>query len=868
MKLQRSLALLAATVVLAIPSARAAVALTVSPSVISNDYRGVITLNLTGLAAGQAVRIEKFADYNLNGVLDTNSPIGESLIQSFPLTDGVRPPTFGGVANFNVPGDGDGTANGVIAAQLQYAAGSEANRSAGRFVYRVVNPGNSAVLAAATLQVNQAAQAQRITGTVSASGGGVLSNAFVLLLSPGQGGFLAGVLSDTGGNYSFPVPVGSYSVNAIKSGFVTLFNQSANVTVGAAQVVTTNIVLTAATRTVSGRVTDESAAGVGGLQMNIGGDNSAAFGIGFTDANGNYSVAVPPGPSRAEAAGANVALRGYVGLQRPKFDTTAANVTGVNLVLSNATALVYGRLTNNLGQGVGGVGIEIRDPNGSAFRADGTTTFADGSYVIAAPAGAVNLQIRSEDLAVLGLLPSPANPMSGNAPLNGALQVNLGVVPPAAHLRGHVFDQSNNPVAGANIYASPQGGGNSMNASSAADGSFDLGVLAGGFYVGVSTDTTSALGLVASQLQVTVVNGVDQNNLLLVVRPANRQITGRVTGSSVGLGNVNVYGSVTVGGVTYNANANTDGSGNYSLGVFDGVWSVGVDSQALTQQGFTPVNNQSVTVSGATVNGINFNASPPAAHFRGTVRDENSNGIGGVDVYASPQGGGGGANSRTDAGGNFDLGVSVGTFNVGVGSDLLALNLVAESSLTLTAVNGVDQNGLVLRVHSATRRITGTVTADGVAVAGVNVSGSGATGGRNYNATARTDGNGQFSLAVFDGSWQVDLSGSDLANQGLPGVNSRFASVVGGDVTVNFIIITNPSQPTLQVRPRVGGLFQVRILGQTGPHYILESSPSLSPTIQWSTVLDTNSPSASFDVTDPNSGAGNLRKFYRVRATP
>ncbi|GDY20964.1 hypothetical protein LBMAG56_23100 [Verrucomicrobiota bacterium] len=55
-----------------------------------------------------------------------------------------------------------------------------------------MKPANSAVLATATLQVNQAAQAQRITGTVSAAGGGVLSNAFVLLLSPGQGGVSGG----------------------------------------------------------------------------------------------------------------------------------------------------------------------------------------------------------------------------------------------------------------------------------------------------------------------------------------------------------------------------------------------------------------------------------------------------------------------------------------------------------------------------------------------------------------------------------------------------------------------------------------------------------------------------------------------------
>ena len=440
MQLQRFLALLAVTVVLATPRARAAVALTVSPSVISNDYRGVITLNLTGLAAGQAVRIEKFADYNLNGVLDT--AIGESLVQSFPLTDGVRPPAIGGVTNFNVPGDGDGAANGAITAQWQYAAGSEANRSAGRFVYRVVNPANSAVLTSATLTVNPAAQAQRITGTVLAAGGGVLSNAFVILLSPSSGGYLGGVLSDVGGNYTFPVAVGSYAVNAIKSGFVTRFDQSANVTVGAGQVVTTNVTLTATTRTVSGRVTDATTTlGLAGVQMSFGGDKSqAGFALGFTDANGNFTVPVPAGSSSAGVSELDAGLRGYVApANEALFDTTGGNVTGLNIALSNATALVYGRLTNHLGQPLGGVRIEARDQNRSVFRAEGVTTYADGSYAVGVLPGPVNFGPDTDDLMRLGLLPAPGNVLTGTLAVGGGLLANLGAVPPSAHLRGRVL---------------------------------------------------------------------------------------------------------------------------------------------------------------------------------------------------------------------------------------------------------------------------------------------------------------------------------------------------------------------------------------------------------------------------------------------
>ena len=42
--------------------ANAAVALTVTPSVVSNTYIGVITLQITGITNGEQVRIEKYID--------------------------------------------------------------------------------------------------------------------------------------------------------------------------------------------------------------------------------------------------------------------------------------------------------------------------------------------------------------------------------------------------------------------------------------------------------------------------------------------------------------------------------------------------------------------------------------------------------------------------------------------------------------------------------------------------------------------------------------------------------------------------------------------------------------------------------------
>src|SRR5438128_12687232 len=53
-----------------IPSAEAAVGLSVSPANITNDYVGKVTLTITGLSAGQTVLVDRFTDANGNGVMD------------------------------------------------------------------------------------------------------------------------------------------------------------------------------------------------------------------------------------------------------------------------------------------------------------------------------------------------------------------------------------------------------------------------------------------------------------------------------------------------------------------------------------------------------------------------------------------------------------------------------------------------------------------------------------------------------------------------------------------------------------------------------------------------------------------------------
>src|SRR5438270_862613 len=81
---------------------QAAPTLTLSTSSLQSDVDAVLTHTITGIAVGETVTVERFADLNENGAIDS----GEPSLRTFVVTDGVKP-RLGGIVNGNVPGDVD-----------------------------------------------------------------------------------------------------------------------------------------------------------------------------------------------------------------------------------------------------------------------------------------------------------------------------------------------------------------------------------------------------------------------------------------------------------------------------------------------------------------------------------------------------------------------------------------------------------------------------------------------------------------------------------------------------------------------------------------------------------------------------------------
>lgn len=589
-----------------VPSVQATVGLTVSPSSITNDYVGKVSLTITGLSAGQTVRVERLTDANGNGVVDAAT---DGVTRGFTVTDGQLP-IIGGVRNLNVPGDDDGLTNGQIRVDLDSPGIDLTDGTAsGTFIYRVSDPANGFTAVTKPFTVAQKAYPQGIRGKVTAAAGGAaLTGTFVILLNS-NGNSIGGCLTDTSGNYAINTLPGSYMVIALPQGYVAS-GANASVTVVANQFVTNNQAMAAGTFTLAGRITDAtSGAGIPGIAMFAQSTNNLfAYSL-ASDTNGYYSYAVSPSQWRLEAPGSGLAQLGYVQPNKPTVNIINASVTNVNFVSAKATALIYGTVKDGQNNLVNGVDMRADDQSFNLYESDGRSLPTNGVYCLGVPAGAWNVQVQTDTL------PSGfTGGSSSNLTLSAgqAAQVNVVLTGATAHLRGKVVNSSGTAQSGLSIQVQPDQGGDGPVVATAGDGSFDFGVSGGNWAIQLNNGNGNPTTLIGPRLTFTVTDGVDINNIVYIVSTVTAQISGVVTNSAgAPVANVNVYAYTdNSNGTNYNQNDTTDSGGHYSMGVINGTWTVGVDCNGLSAAGYGCVNNHSVIINGA--NGAaNFTALPP-----------------------------------------------------------------------------------------------------------------------------------------------------------------------------------------------------------------------------------------------------------------
>lgn len=220
-------------------------AFTITPAAISNTYAGSVTLQISGLTAGDTVVVQKFLDLNTNGVIDAS----DYLVQQFNLTDGQAGMVINGVTNINVPGDTDGAANGQITAQLDFPSFDFVQSAIGQYLFRLSSPVGHFTSIVKSFSVTNFPYAQSFAGNVVSNGTSTtLPNAVVLLFPPPDGQDLghpvALAVADNSGHYTIPAPAaGTYLLFAAKSNFVASLATPTVVALAAGATVITNLSL-------------------------------------------------------------------------------------------------------------------------------------------------------------------------------------------------------------------------------------------------------------------------------------------------------------------------------------------------------------------------------------------------------------------------------------------------------------------------------------------------------------------------------------------------------------------------------------------------------------------------------------------------
>ncbi len=673
-------------------SAASAVDFSITPPAVSSQHTGYLTFQIGGLTNGQQVFLEKYLDANRNGVIDS----GEIAVQRFRVLDGQLS-LLGGATNLNVAGDNDGVMNGSITSRINFQQSSQMAPIAAQYLYRLSFPAGGPPPLTNVFTVTNPPAAQGFTGQVQSVGTNI-PNAIVIALdasTSGGGRLVAGTLADGSGNYQLPLPPGTYLLAAAAGNYVASLAGPGSTLAPGAHLASTLALLPAA-NSIAGQIVDAAnpAKGIPGLFLPME-SAGGSLAIAFTDVNGNFVATVTPDIWRFKPSDWEVAFHGY--LSPPddaSINTTTGSVSGVTLSLAKASALIYGTVTNTLGQPVPGIVLDGHDQSGLAGDQN-TVTDGDGNYALGASLSAsweLSLDSNNPLLANSIIAPGYANFSFG--PLQSVRQ-NFTMKPAPYQITGHLRDSQGNPIAGIYIFAQDSSGFLAVGQNTAADGSYSLPVANGAWNVGPDCNggdaSLSSFGYPCINQRSTNIAGA---NVVLdfTVPLLTAHLQGQVIddhGSPVAF--MNIFAATTNNGTQFQAT--TDAGGNFDLGVVGGTYLVQLNVDAnsgLPARGLVGPNFYVTIADNTTNGGLKLIPRHFTAAIAVLVRNGTNAGIPGIGAGATITANGTNyytGTFRTDASGNALFGVFDGTWNVFINNaDVVNAGYpgnVAQQSLTV-----------------------------------------------------------------------------------------------------------------------------------------------------------------------------------------
>lgn len=420
-------------------------------------------------------------------------------MQQFNLTDGQPGMVIGGVTNLNVPGDTDMTA-GQITAGLNFRGGDFVQNTVGKYIFVISSPTGAFAPVTNFFAVTNFPFGQQFDGTV-VSNGVAVSNAVVILFPPpragnhGPGTPVSGTVADNSGHYTIQVPPGTYVPLAFRSGYVADYSTSPILTLGNNQTITTNLMLSAATASISGQMVDanNSSIALPGVFMPATA-NPGLIAVGFSDTNGNFTIGVNSGQWNLGSDGSGLIVHGYVGSK--DGTNVAAGTTGFIGPFYQAAALFYGCVKDVAGNPLPGIDVSASDNNNRVFQADGYSD-ANGRYAVGVVGGLGAGDPWGVQVSTSGESGNPANYIYSqpqfdqnggtNLAAGQALKVNFTAVPATNHITGQVQISGTN-IVGVNVFASATISNVDFNVQATTDGNgnYSMNVANGDWSVGVS----------------------------------------------------------------------------------------------------------------------------------------------------------------------------------------------------------------------------------------------------------------------------------------------------------------------------------------------------------------------------------------------
>ncbi len=372
------------------------------------------------------------------------------------------------------------------------------------------------------------------------------------------------------------------------------------------------------------------------------------------------------------------------------------------------------------------------------------------------------------------------------------VSINLTMFPTDRVLSGRFTDSADSSVGLPALWMfvqSPSGFATVGYAD--ASGNFTIPVTAGQWQLRPESPPLARLGYVGPRDRQTVdASAGSVSGITITATKATALLYGSVKNSTnAPLVNLGVQAD---DGALLRSQSPTDGAGNYWLGIIAGNWNVGLDPDALNKLGYANSGTNVAVASGQAVR-IDFVPQRVSATLSGRVLREDGSPVSSIGVGANNSTGSGSAGTGTDAGGNFTLGLSAGTWNLNLSSNEAAQQNLVGPQLQFTLIDGQTISNIVLIARTRTANVTGSVRdAAGTAVANIGISVDATVNGTNYNTYTQTDALGNYSAPVFNGSWQVNVDCFDLSQRGFSCPNQQSVTINNANAIANFVVYGPP----------------------------------------------------------------------------